>query len=370
MDRALREGFAPPVRTVNGFARIRALRLIALVPVLIAAIINTGYQYLLALDTNLSDVDGGQSAGDWRDGVVQFFNIGPVEPGIYDIVMAGLIHVLPVFAMALLVGGVWERIFAVVRNRRFDTGFIYTALLFILLMPPGASFFHIAFGMSFAIVIASAIFGGEGRTFLSPALVGVAVVQISFPSALTSHPLWTGIQGFAGTKNLLIYHEKGMDGLTWAGVDQVGAFLGNTQGLMGATSVLAVMIGGAILIYAHIASWRLLVGQLAGVVLMATICNFIGGGILDLPWYWHVLLGSFAFGAVFLATDPSSSAATNGGRWIHGVLLGTLVVLVRVANPSHPDSVIPVLLLGSILAPLIDHIVIWFNIRRRALGRG
>ena len=376
---------ALPVRAVNSMVRIHTLRLVAIMPVLIAAVFNTGYQYLLALDALALDsgaVDtaslnlaGSQGAGDWRFGLIQFFNVANTNsdafnPGFHDMLIAGLVHVLPVFAMAFLVGGVWARIFAVVRNRRFDIGVIYTALLFTLLMPPGVSFFHIAFGMSFAVVIANAIFGGEGKTFLSPALVGVAVVQISFPSALTDHPLWTGINGFAGTESLAVYHGQGMDGLLRAGIDWSGAFLGSTQGLMGSTSVLAVMFGAAILMVGHIASWRLFAGQLIGVFLMAALCNNSGGGILDLPWYWHVVLGSFAFGAVFIATDPSSSAATDSGRWVQGILLGGLVVLIRVVNPSHPDGVIPVLLLVSILAPLIDHVVMWFNIRRRALGHG
>jgi Na+-transporting NADH:ubiquinone oxidoreductase subunit B len=124
------------------------------------------------------------------------------------------------------------------------------------------------------------------------------------------------------------------------------------------------------MIYAHIASWRLLAGQLIGVIVVATIGNIVGGGILDMPWYWHLVLGSFAFVAVYIATDPSSSSSTNAGRWVQGVLAGGLVVFIRVVNPSHPDSVIPVLLLVSMLAPLIDHVVMWFNIRRRALRHG
>jgi len=350
---------------VNSLQRIYKLRFIAVAPVIIAAILNTGYQYLIAIELN-----GGIGAGDWRDRFIENLGVDYTSPGIYATAVSGLVHFLPVFVMAFLAGGVWERIFSVNRNRRFEIGFVYTAILFTLLMPPGAGFFHIVFGMSFAIVFAKAIFGGEGKTFLSPALVGVAIVQISFPGALTNHPLWTGINGFAGTSIFSVYHEQGPAGLVWAGVEWWSAFSGNIQGLIGTTSVLAVLIGGIILVYGGIASWRLLTGQLIGVVLVATLCNFAGTGILGMQWYWHVVLGSFAFCAVFIATDPASSAATNAGRWIQGLLLGALVVLIRVVNPSHPDGVIPVLLLGSMLAPLIDHIVIWSNIRRRALRHG
>ncbi len=353
------------IHSGNSIGRIRRLRLLAIIPVLIAAVINTGYQYLLAVQAN-----GGFLAGEWRGGLVQFFNIDYSSPGGASIVIAGLVHVIPVFAIAMLAGGFCERLFADNRNRPFDKGILYTALLFTLLMPPGVAVFHIIFGMAFAIIVAQGIFGGEGRAFLNPALVGVAIVQISFPAALTSHPLWTGLNGYAGSKELALYHQQNLEGVAWSGLDWWQAFLGSSQGLMGSTSVLAVLLGAMVLLYGRIASWRLLAGQLLGVILAASVFNLLGGGIRDLPWYWHLVMGSYAFAAVFIATDPSSSAATNAGRWAQGILLGILLVLMRVLNDSHPDSVIPVLLLVSMTAPLIDHIVMWFNIRRRELNRG
>jgi len=334
-------------------------------PVLIAAVGNTGYQYLLARAAR-----GSEGIGDWRDNFSRFLNIDHVSPGIYDTVASGLIHLLPVFVMAFIFAGFWERIFAEKRNHRFDIGIVYTALLFTLLMPPGVALFHVAFGISFAMVFAHGIFGGEGKSFLNPALVAVAVVQISFPSALTSHPLWVSLNGYAGTKYLVAYDQLIGGGLAWSEFGWWEAFFGTTQGLMGTTSVLAVILGAAVLIYGSIASWRLLAAQLIGVVVVAITANMIGGGILDMPWYWHLVLGSFAFGAVFIATDPSSSASTNSGRWVQGILAGGLIVFMRLVNPSHPDSVIPVLLLVSMLAPLIDHVVVWLNIRRRALRHG
>lgn len=345
-----------PFHSSNNIGHIRMLRLIAISPVLVAAVINTGYQYLLAFEAGTEG---------WRESVADILNVSFVDPNAYDFLVAGLIHVLPVFAIALLAGGSCERLFAQKRNRPFDNGVIYTALLFTLLMPPGVYMFHIIFGMVFAMIFAHGVFGGEGKSFLNPALVAVAVVQISFPSALTNHPVWTNLNGFAGTRDLSSIHEQGMVAVDWWDM-----FLGNSQGLMGTTSILAILIGAGLLLYARISSWRLLVGMLVGIFIMATICNWLAGGILDLPWYGHVMLGSFAFAAVFIATDPSSSSSTNSGRWIQGILTGVLVVFMRVANPSHPDGVIPVLLLMSITAPLIDHIVIWFNIRRRRLRHG
>ncbi len=302
----------------------------------------------------------------WRGSLVLFVGTQAVAPGMYHILLAGLVHVIPVFVVALIAAGFWERLFSEKRNRGFDSGVIYTALLVTLLMPPAVSLFHLVFAMSFAIIFAHGIFGGEGRSFLNPALVAVAMVQITFPAALTNHSLWVELNGYAGTRHFLNFHQQGfMPDFSWW-----DAFLGNSQGLMGSTSVLAVLLGACVLLYGGILSWRLLAGMLIGVILIASLCNWLGGGILDLPWYWHAVLGCFSFVAVFIATDPSSSASTNAGRWIQGVLAGALVVTMRVLNPSHPDSVIQVFLLVSMLAPLIDHIVIWFNIRQRASGRG
>jgi Na+-transporting NADH:ubiquinone oxidoreductase subunit B len=339
--------------------------MVAIAPVIIAAVLNTGYQYLIAMQAV-----AGQTTVGWRDRLIQVFNAKYTEPGAYDILLAGIVHILPVFAIAFLVCSFWERIFADKRNRPFDIGVLYTAVLFTMLMPPGVGLFHVIFGLSFSIIFAHGVFGGEGRGFLNPALVGVAVVQITFPGALNNHALWTELNGYTGTRQLAIFYQQGAEGSIWADYQWWDAFVGTTQGLMGTTSVLAILIGAVILLYARIASWRLLVGQLAGVIAMVTIFNMAGGEIPGLPWYWHLVLGGFAFTAVFIATDPSSSTTTDAGRWIQGILSGALVVFFRIMNPSHLDGVIPVLLLMSLSAPLIDHIVIWFNIRRRARAYG
>lgn len=358
---------APHVRVPLSLARIQSIRLLALLPVLIAAVVNTGYQYLSALNAI-----GGLEEGDWRDSAIRGLGADQADPSLIDAVAAGLVHVLPVLAIAILVGVVWEQVFAVYRRRPRESGLLVIAVLMTLLMPPGVSLVHLAVGMSFAIVLGKAIFGGEGKTFLNPALVGAAVMLISFPTALASHSLWTGITGYGGTRAFALYHNEGSDGFVSAGIDWWGAFLGNVQGMMGTTSSLAIFLGGAILIVARIASWRLILGQLIGLTLVAALCNMLGDeqGIATLPSHWHVVLGTFAFGAVFLATDPASAASTNAGRWVQGLVVGALVVVIRIVNPAHPDGVILAILMGSIMAPLIDHVVIWFNVRQRARGYG
>lgn len=358
---------APHARGRWSLARIQAIRLLALVPVLIAAVVNTGHQYLLALNAV-----GGVYEGDWRDRLATSLGLDYADPAWIDVLAAGLVHVLPVLAMALIVGGVWEQAFAVARRRRREPGLLVIAVLMTLLMPPGVSLAHLAVGMSFAIVFGKGIFGGEGKTFLNPALLGAAVMLISFPTALTNHPLWSGIAGYGGSRAFALYDVDGVEGLAAAGIDWWSAFTGNVQGMMGTTSLPAIGLGAAVLIATRIASWRLIAGQLLGLVSIVLLSNLLGGerGITTLAWQWHLVLGSFAFGAVFLATDPASCASTNTGRWAQGLVVGALVVMIRLANPAHPDGVILAILMGSILAPLIDHVVIRLNVRRRARGYG
>lgn len=331
-----------PGCAVNSLGRVRRVRLLAVIPVLIAAVVNTGYQYQLvnSLSTDIS------------------------ATGIFDIVLQGLINIMPIFVVALLTAAVWEWIFAAKRDRPFDTGIIYIAVLVTLLMPPNAALTHIAFGMSFAMVFAHGIFGGEGRSFLNPALVAVAMIQITFSTSLPFDDLWQNLNGYAGTAHFQIYHEQG--GLT--DISWLQALIGNTQGLIGTTSIFAISISAVWLIFQRVISWRLLCGHVIGLIITAIIFDHMLEEVFDVTWYWQPVLGSFAFAVVFLASDPSASASTNSGRWVQGILAGALIVLLRALHPSHADSVIPVLLLVSMLAPLIDHIVVWFNIRRRVSG--
>jgi Na+-transporting NADH:ubiquinone oxidoreductase subunit B len=357
---------APHVRAITSLTRIQAIQSLALLPVLVAAVLNTGYQYLLALDAA-----GGEAAFDWRDHWVRKLGVDTLGPSAFDVVTTGLVHVLPVLALAIFVAAFWEWIFVHYRRRAWQSGVLLTAMVFTLLMPPAVSLVHVVVALSFAVIFAKYVFGGEGTTFLNPALVGVAIMQISFPGALTSHPLWTEVAGYAGTRALAVYDSEGVEGLAWFGFEWPNAFVGTTQGLMGTTSVLAVLLGGLLLLASRIASWRLILGQVLGLVAVATACNVLGGGqMLALPWHGHLVLGSFAFCAVFVATDPASSASINAGRWVQGLVVGALVVTIRVANPAHPDGVIAAVLLGSVLAPLIDHVVVWVNIKRRAWRHG
>ncbi|MDH3764133.1 MAG: RnfABCDGE type electron transport complex subunit D [Gammaproteobacteria bacterium] len=346
----------------DGYPRVLKLQLLALLPVGIAAVINAGYQYLAALGA-----DAELAADDLRSNLASGLGASFEDPGLYDWLAAGLAHFVPLLLVALVVGGFWERIIAAQRKRAIEPGFVLIALLFTLLLPGAAPFSHVVYGMSFAILLGKAIFGGDGKTFLSPALLGVALVQVSFPSASGQHPLWQGLAGYSGSDAIALFHRGGEAALSEAGIDVWSAFVGSTSGTLGTTSVLAVILGAGLLLLTQVISWRLLLAQVLGLVVVATLFNFTAAetGAATMPAYWHLLLGSFAFGAVFLACDPIASCCTNPGRWIQGLLIGALVVLIRVANSTHPDAVIVAILLASITAPLIDHAVIAWNIRQR-----
>lgn len=352
---------APHVRAVIDLSQMQKTQALALLPVIVAAVLNTGYQYLLALHAV-----AGESNWDWRDRAIHSLGLDYQNPSLFGALMAGLVHIVPILIVAIVSAGLCERAFSTKRNLPMQKGFLLIAIVFTLLMPPAASLVHVALGMVFAIVFGKGVFGGDGKTFLNPALLGVAVVQISFPTALSGHPLWTAIEGYSGSSIFAHYHREGDAALTWAGIDLWSAFIGVKQGMIGTTSVLAALLGATMLVYRKIVSWRLICGQVLGLIMIAMMCNLLGNGILELAWYWHLLLGSFAFGAIFVATDPASSASTDMGRWIQGLLMGGLVVMFRGVNESHPDGVVAALFLGSILAPLIDHMVVWFNIRQRA----
>lgn len=345
-----------------GYRRLLRWQLLALLPVTAAAVLNSGYQYLMRRD------GGADAAAGLRENLAARLVGAHADPGALDYIAAGLAHLLPMLLLALLVGGFWERIIGERRRRPLESGFVPTALLFTLLLPGATPFAHIVFGMSCAILLGKGIFGGDGLGFVNPALLGFALLQVSFPGLSDAQPLWQGLAGYGGSEALALYARGGEAALAAAGIDAWGAFVGATPGTLGTTSVLAVALGAALLLWQRIIAWRLLAAQLLGLIGMATLFNLAGadGGAAAMPAYWHLLLGSFAFGAVFLACDPTASCCTNPGRWVQGLLIGALVVLIRVANTTHPDAVIPALLLASITAPLIDHAVIAWNVRNRA----
>jgi Na+-transporting NADH:ubiquinone oxidoreductase subunit B len=342
-----------------GRERLLKIQLLALAPASLAAILNSGYQFL----RGLSEADDPESF-DLR-GRIAFGLAGNAEqPGIFDYFLAGLAYLLPILLLALVVGGFWERIVANRRQKPMEPGFVLVALLFTLLLPAAAAFGHVVFGIICAKMLGKAIFGGDGKSFISPALLGVALVQVSFPAASGVGPMWQGINGYSGSEAIALYYRGGEAALAEVGIDIGSAFIGAIPGPLGTTSLLAIALGAALLLLTRVIAWRMLLSQLLGLLVFALLVRLIGGEG-ELPLHWHLLIGSFAFGAVFIACDPVASPCTNPGRWIMGFLIAALLVLIRSINPTHPDAVVPVLLLAAILAPLVDHAVIAWNIRKR-----
>ena len=247
---------------------------------------------------------------------------------------------LPLLLASLAAVLLWEWIFARTRSRPRLPGALLTALLFTLLLPATLSWWQAVVGLSFGVVIGKEIFGGTGRNIVHPSVVGLTFVALAWPDAMVGAAVWMPAPD-----------------VTWS-----EAFLGERPGPMGASSPLACLLGAAYLLVRRLISWRTLVAVVAGVALAAWLFEssaLAAEAIGHTPAHWHLVLGSLAFGTIFLATDPVTSPMTNPGRWIHGLLLGGVIVLVRSANPAHPEGTIAALLLGSIFAPLNDAVVVW-----------
>ena len=355
---------APHLRGAVNLQGIMRIVVLALAPCVLMALYNSGHQANTALaGLGLDAVPG------WRGALLDALGVGHDPAAVLPSVALGTLFFLPVFAVALVTGDLWERIFATWRRRPRGEGLGVTALIFALILPPAAPLWQVALGMSFGVVVGKEIFGGTGRNFLNPAVTGLAFLYLAYPNAMAGDPLWIGLGGYGGATIFGQVAALGMDAVGQAGITWWQAFLGRIPGPFGETSTLACLLGAAVLIATGAASWRIMAGALLGLIGTAVLFNLAGGDgspIFAMPWSWHLVLGGFAFGAVFLATDPVSAAATDTGRWLYGLLFGFMVVLIRVANPVHPDGVMFAVLFANVFAPLIDYGVVWANIRRRA----
>jgi len=269
--------------------------------------------------------------------------------------------------VTFIVGGFWEVLFSIVRGHEINEGFFVTSILFALICPPDLPLWMVALGISFGVVIGKEIFGGTGKNFLNPALTGRAFVFFAYPAAMSGDAVWTAVDGFTGATALSVIASDGMAALqtqmTW-----MDAFIGRIPGSVGEVSTLAIFLGGALLLFARIASWRVMLGVMLGMFAVSTIFNMIGSDVnpmFAMPWHWHLVVGGFAFGMVFMATDPVSASMTNAGKMWFGGLIGVMVVLIRVTNPAFPEGMMLAILFANLFAPLIDHFVVQSNVKRR-----
>lgn len=307
---------------------------------------------------------------DWRFMFISAF-AGNDPTSLWDNFWYGFWYFIPIYLTTFIVGGFWEVLFAMKRGHEVNEGFFVTSILFALTCPPSIPLWQVALGISFGVVIGKEVFGGTGKNFLNPALTGRAFLFFAYPASMSGDAVWTAVDGYSGATALSIAASEGVDILagqiTWW-----DSFFGFEQGSMGETSAAAIFLGGAVLLWTRIASWRIVVGVMGGMILLSLLLNTVGSEtnpMFSVPWYWHMTLGGFAFGMLFMATDPVSSSMTNTGKYWFGALIGVMVVLIRVVNPAFPEGMMLAILFANLFAPLIDHFVVQANIKRR-LARG
>jgi Na+-transporting NADH:ubiquinone oxidoreductase subunit B len=356
---------APHVRDGLDLKRVMVFVWIAVLPCTLMACWNTGYQANLAL-AQLGMT--GQSG--WHGWILDYIS----WLGVYNAAnpigcfLHGLVFFLPVYLVTLTAGGIWEVVFAGIRNHEVNEGFFVTSILFSLTLPATTPLWQVALGISFGVVIGKEVFGGTGKNFMNPALTGRAFLYFAYPASQSGDAVWVAVDGFSGATALSVAAADGWQAIHASGLSWWNAFVGVMPGSLGETSTLACIIGGLFLLFTGIASFRIVLGCLLGLILTAVLFNYIGSDtnpMFAMPWYWHLVLGGAAFGTMFMATDPVSAAMTNTGRWIYGLLIGVLTILVRVVNPAFPEGMMLAILLANLFAPLIDHFVVQTNINRR-----
>jgi Na+-transporting NADH:ubiquinone oxidoreductase subunit B len=339
-------------------------------PAMFYGMYNVGYQATSAM-SNL----GLTSTGDWHAFWIELFSsYNPAS--VWDCFWYGAVYYVPIYAVVFIVGGFWEVLFATVRKHEINEGFFVTSILFSLIVPPDLPLWQAALGITFGVVVAKELFGGTGKNFLNPALAGRAFLFFAYAPQMSGDAAWTAVDGFSGATTLGQLASHGLPAVSMATGQELtwlDAFIGREQGSIGETSTLAILFGATILLVTKIAAWRTMLGVFLGMVVFSTFLNVIGSDtnqLFALPWYWHFVLGGFAFGMVFMATDPVSSAMTNTGKWIYGAMIGFMAVMIRVMNPAYPEGMMLAILFANLFAPLIDNMVVRANIKRRVARNG
>ncbi len=349
------------VRDGNDLKRTMTFVVIATFFCVLMAMYNTGYQANLAVEAmGLDEVNS------WRSIPMSLFGYNPMNP--ISNMVHGALFFLPIYIVTLAIGGIWEVVFATVRGHEVNEGFLVSSMLYTLILPPDIPLWQVALGISFGIVIGKEVFGGTGKNFLNPALTGRAFLFFAYPAAISGDMAWVGVDGYTMATPLGLAASGGLDAVNAAGYSWFQSFLGFIPGSIGETSTLAIFIGAAFLLYTRIASYRIMGGVLLGMIATSVMFNMIGSDtnpMFAFPFYWHLTVGGFAFGMVYMATDPVGAAMTDTGRWIFGALIGVMVVLVRVVNPAFPEGMMLSILFANMFAPVIDYFVVQANIKRR-----
>ena len=301
------------------------------------------------------------------------YNVGLQSPEILnknflDCFIFGAYRVLPMYLTVFVAGGICEGLFAVFRKHEINEGFLVTGFLIPLTMPPTVPLWMLALATIFGVVIGKEIFGGTGYNIFNPALTARAFLFFAYPSKMSGNVPWIfPADGMSRATPLLEKSSSMISTYSWSDM-----FFGFIPGSIGETSTIAVLIGAAILILTKIGSWRIMIATMLGMISTSLLLNQLGkiegtGPMLDITPAYHFVMGSFAFGMVFMATDPVSSAQTNKGRWLYGLLIGFMVVIIRCINPAYPEGMMLAILFANAFAPLIDYNVLQNHIKERQI---
>ncbi|MCG9962906.1 MAG: NADH:ubiquinone reductase (Na(+)-transporting) subunit B [Shewanella sp.] len=334
-------------------------------PAMFVGMYNVGLQAQIALVAGFATPDV------WQVSLFSMFGTElTANSGWPALMWYGACFFLPIYAVTFAVGGIWEVLFAAIRGHEVNEGFFVTSILFALTLPATIPLWMVAMGITFGVVVAKEVFGGTGRNFLNPALAGRAFLFFAYPLNMSGDTTWVVADGYSGATAL---SQAASGTLDYAfNQNWWDAFFGFIPGSVGEVSTLAILLGGLVIIYTRIASWRIVGGVMVGMIAISTLLNFVGSDtnpMFAMPWYWHLVLGGFAFGMMFMATDPVSASFTNQAKWAYGILIGAMAVFIRVINPAFPEGMMLAILFANLFAPLFDHFVVQANIKRR-IARG
>ncbi|MEZ5502608.1 MAG: NADH:ubiquinone reductase (Na(+)-transporting) subunit B [Halioglobus sp.] len=347
------------VRDGVDLKRIMITVWLAAFPAMFYGMYNIGFQATSAMQP-------GQLVEGWHGWLIGL--LGNNDPrSIWDCFWFGAVYFLPIYIVTFLVGISWEIVFAIKRGHEVNEGFFVTSILFALCCPPDLPLWQAALGISFGVVLGKEVFGGTGKNFLNPALAGRAFLYFAYPAQMTGESVWVAVDGVTRATPLSVVASGGMEAVQqqWS---WMSAFIGSIPGSIGETSTLAIGLGMVLLLVTRVASRRIILGVFLGMVVFSTFLNLVGSDnnpAFAMPWYWHLVVGGFAFGMVFMATDPVSAAMTDTGKWGYGILIGVMTVLIRVVNPAYPEGIMLAILFANLFAPLMDHFVVQANIKRR-----
>lgn len=365
------------VRDFSDLKRIMIIVWAAVFPAMFYGWYNIGNQTIMAIASlpnaqEIATTSYSLLSGDWHYALAQLLgaSLGS-DAGIYSMMVIGAVYFLPIYIVVFAVGGFWEVLFCIVHHKEINEGFFVTSIVFALVVPATMPLWQAALGISFGVVIGKEVFGGTGRNFVNPALCGRAFLFFAYPASISGTNCWVPVDGFSGATPLAQWAEGGLSALKdTAGntINWMDAFIGNIPGSIGEGSTLMILVGALIILTTGVASLRIMVGILIGAFLTATLFNYIGSetnNMFSMPFEWHAVLGGFAFGTVFMATDPVSSSFTSKGKWAFGILIGVMVILIRTVNPAYPEGMMLAILFANCFAPLFDYLATKRNIKRR-----